>query len=1451
MSSDQIFEYITDIDALSKKLVGVFNSIKDLGGLPEVFQEVGNCLLIVRNALQAAETQAHNVEADKEAEALEDSLRSCKEKAEQLLEIVKCIKENKAKSPKAAYQERVVQLGKASRVETLLDNILKDLQVLAAHRAFKAALETQAEALDEGRKKLEQVAREKPSVPDSMFEEPSGTTNINYGRDQITNTVRGTQNNVKGHQFNANGNQSFGRIPEAPTQEPSESAKSSEGFPIDESRTNFDTFMNILPLTDPQEDIVKIGDRRAPDTCEWLTSLKIYEEWAGLNDRHPLWLVGPPGVGKTMLSCFLLEKLMANPKCNILAFYFCDNNDSRRNTATAILRGLLFQLIKAEPSFFFEKVKFQYGRHGQKFFDDTDALWSALLFILKRRDTGQIYLLLDALDECEEPSLSTFLAHLARTFGDKTATEHLNAQLLITSRPEDTINRRLRTITRYVYIGSDQVKPDLDRYIDWKVEGIKGSQNVQDLVRDNLKKKADGTFLWVHLIMHDLEGEDFGADEERATTALKLLPQGLPEVYDQILRKVKQRDQGRAKFVLQFIVAARRHLTVDELDMAYAIHTMARDSDHVPVRQDIRPNIYDCCEPIITFNVKTNTVSLVHQSAKEFLLKLDHVYRFVPAPLPTQYFLSVLPIPFIVWAGRHITFVTLSISTILLFWAWPSRASIRPSHGILSHVNTGEPWYRVKLDEANVLIFKICWRYLGVREFEGGAKIIQCNPERVLNPVTQPDELLEKYCFLGYGTNEWLEHADAARRALIVNPTWVRDNVDQMPTMRDYWLLMAAQRGDRSVMLMLVENGAYIGAKDCNERTALHLAAMSGYQAVVRELLEKGADVAAKSSKGWTALHLAAINGHEAVVRVLLDNGADTTVEDNSRRTALDWAIRGDHEAVAQALLERDGGVTIKGGDAKMVRLLFDVIERGKEELVQMLLENGADVTAKDNDGWTALHLAVALGHEGVVRVLLENGADVTAKHNDGWTALHLAAMVGHDGVVRAFLENGADVTAKDDDGRTALRFAAATGHEGVVRELLENGADVTAKSNDGLTALQGAARIGHKEVVQVLLENGADVAAKDNDEWTALHLAAMVGHEGVVQVLLKNGADVTAKDDDGRTALQSAAMFGHEGVLRMLLENRADVDAKSHHGWTALHWAAATGHIMAVRVLLENEANVATKDNTGWTALCLTPANDQEGIRRLLRGVTDAGDRELVPDQEQGPLLNQQDATQGDGICQLAAKDVAQQLLRRVANSTRKMGTTIELTELLIHAALTANEAWVRALLELGADVTGKDDDEETALHVAARMGHEVVVRVLLENGADVSAKSNDGRTALHIAAKYGYEGVLRVLLENGAGVSAKSNDRRTALHIAATYGYEGAVRVLLENGADVAETCAKGQTALHLSASNGREGVTRVLLEKGANVAMKDDDGETARSLAVFGGYKALERLLDQPQR
>jgi uncharacterized protein len=144
---------------------------------------------------------------------------------------------------------------------------------------------------------------------------------------------------------------------------------------------------------------------------------------------------------------------------------------------------------------------------------------------------------------------------------------------------------------------------------------------------------------------------------------------------------------------------------------------------------------------------------------------------------------------------------------------------------------------------------------------------------------------------------------------------------------------------------------------------------------------------------------------------------------------------------------------------------LTDAAMIGDLKQVQTLLDEGADVNAKDKHGVTALWLASKMNHPHVVRLLLEKGASVNAKDIDGVTALieacSFAPSGGKSDVVRLLLENGADVDAKDKSAATALIYASGEDDPDVVRLLLDKGADVNAKDKDGKTALIWASKYG------------------------------------------------------------------------------------------------------------------------------------------------------------------------------------------------------------------------------------------------------------------------------------------------------------------------------------------------------------------------------------------------------
>ena len=144
----------------------------------------------------------------------------------------------------------------------------------------------------------------------------------------------------------------------------------------------------------------------------------------------------------------------------------------------------------------------------------------------------------------------------------------------------------------------------------------------------------------------------------------------------------------------------------------------------------------------------------------------------------------------------------------------------------------------------------------------------------------------------------------------------------------------------------------------------------------------------------------------------------------------------------------------------------------GHVPTARVLLEHGADLEARDNNGGTPLHLASA-NHEEMVDLFLKHGVSVMSTLGDfvGYTALHIAALSGKTEIVRLLIVAGSDVNAPDSSGRTPLHLSASLGWVDVVRLLLDNGAELNAVNNFGLTPAAFAKLSGHEELARGLEE--------------------------------------------------------------------------------------------------------------------------------------------------------------------------------------------------------------------------------------------------------------------------------------------------------------------------------------------------------------------------------------------
>jgi hypothetical protein len=384
-----------------------------------------------------------------------------------------------------------------------------------------------------------------------------------------------------------------------------------------------------LRPTDPRHDKTRIENTKGgllQGAYRWILDNPEFRQWRD-GEGSLLWIKGDPGKGKTMLLCGIIDELSTGTRLRdeegttLLSYFFCEAADLRINNATAVLRGLIYMLLDQQPSLLPHARK-AYDVVGKALFEDANS-WFALSEILTSIQQDPMltsaYLITDALDECvtDLPKLLDLIARMSSLYP--------RVKWIVSSRNwsniEKALNKAKQRVRLSLELNEESVSAAVTTYIRYKVDQLAApdpatgdtpyTREELDTIQHHLSSNAQGTFLWVALACQDL----VGLSGWEAIQRVKVLPVGLDALYRRMLQHIcKSLHATLCKSILAVILVVRRPITVDELPSLVAIPAGCTGN------YNRLAEIIGFCGSFLT--LRDRTVSVVHQSAKDFLLEL-------------------------------------------------------------------------------------------------------------------------------------------------------------------------------------------------------------------------------------------------------------------------------------------------------------------------------------------------------------------------------------------------------------------------------------------------------------------------------------------------------------------------------------------------------------------------------------------------------------------------------------------------------------------------------------------------------------------------------------------------------------------------------------------------------------------------------------------------------------
>ena len=895
--------------------------------------------------------------------------------------------------------------------------------------------------------------------------------------------------------------------------------------------------------------------KAAESLCDWVLQNHQYQAWKAHPEPRGLWIYGDPGSGKTVFTNKLIDTIQHDEPYSYILFFFFDRRSSFQRTAVDLIRSLLHQLFEKEP-FYVKAAARHFQTKGPKALKELDVLWSIFEDCFKEslmRISLKVTCVVDGLDECDARGRDFVLRMIKNLQSSQVAPSVL--KFVLTSWPNLALQH---SSLHQIHLNSDNNKIAL--YIERRLRQMLWIQNLSheqnDALQQRLNSNAGGTFLWVSVvldILQDLEDTSPASIDQ----LLEEIPSALEDTYSYILDTIPEHRRRNTKRMLKILVAARRPLTVNEMNMVWAAGSVPiLDRGHIAL-----PDI---------------------STTGDF----DELKRHLQADMERT--IGLLCGPFVRITNGYVCLIHPTAADFLL--------STKPWN------ITQDKWFSLDLRSANASLAEKCMRFLQIMEKHNDAFksfLGLANETKHLSSEFPPVPWLryrlkqfnEKYLFLDYALENWSTHLRDAQNIctdLIGDFSALAIQLHHSEFLQLQWWLSIDWQ------VCLASGDARVTDFPFN---AIGLYAYSGHHILVQQLLMDGESV---NSKGppydSSLLHMATLGQQRAMIKWLIRQGADLNAENSNQETALMTACgKGDIELLD---ILAKYTVDLEARDGQGNTVLMKSIQQSSLAHVKVLLHRGANVNAINKQKESSVHIAASLDNISKTTLLLGRGAHINVIDSSLKTPLHIAVDLGSIEMIYLFLGYGASTSFCDLRGWTPLDYAIHNQNYEVVRILLVNGADphdvvvdfelsnvvpedALYDDNDTFEIrserMHGPLQGCHtKTKIHAILDQAREAfPLQFAFQHSLLYLAAEAGREDQVSYLLDIGMNPNTRSSiNGMSPLDIAVLNGSESIVAALIEHKANLQGTSIPGPSPLSWAIHLGHTKIARLLLEGGAN-------------------------------------------------------------------------------------------------------------------------------------------------------------------------------------------------------------------------------------------------------------------------------------